>query len=231
LLLQKSPIKTLFYELYTEYTNEIIKKLDSIDRHNSDSVFTLSFSEQTDLLSQWRGYCPNNNGYCIVFDVDSLFQLAKSSFDNCHFVKCVYDIEQKQSQLKKLLNGYWFKYTKLNTKDKKNVLLEELTREVMLLASYFKDPTFEEEKEHRIVILLEYATDNDLKFREGRYSLIPYLELKALRKAVKKVIIGPTADKNLAKRALELLWEKCYGMPSILVGMDIEFSKTPFRSW
>lgn len=219
------------YSLNKKFISDVTEKLKSLDSYEADSVFTLSFSEQTDLLSQWRGYCPDNNGYCVVFDADILLELANSNLGICHLVKCVYDKKQKEDQIKKLLNNYWSKYVELKNDDLKKSLLEDLTSEIMLLASYFKHQSFEEEKEHRIVILLEYAPDNDLKFREGHFSLIPYIELQAPRKHIKKICIGPTANKELAKRALETFWEKCFGMPSFIGYLVIEFSKTPYRPW
>jgi len=111
------------------------------------------------------------------------------------------------------------------------VVIQQFTNEIMFLASYFKHPSFTEEKEHRIVILLEYATDNDLKFREGRFSLIPYIELPAPKRTIKKILIGPTAQKQLAKRALEAFLEKSLGVPAFIGRVNVEFSKTPYRPW
>jgi hypothetical protein len=71
-------------------------------------------------------------------------------------LKCVYDNDQKESQLKKLLNDYYTKYIKAK---EKNVVMQQFANEIMFLASYFDHPSFAEEKEHRIVILIEYATD------------------------------------------------------------------------
>lgn len=33
-------------------------------------AFVGSFSKDSDKLSQWRGYCPENAGYCLEFDFD-----------------------------------------------------------------------------------------------------------------------------------------------------------------
>ena len=220
------------YSRYQEYVSRIGDKLNSLDRYEAESVFTLAFSEETDLLSQWRGYCPSNNGYCLIFDVEQIYEAIKSVFDDCHLVKCVYDNAQKETQLKKLLNDNWAKYGQIEGEKEKKGLLDELEKKLMLLASYFKHPSFEEEKEHRIVVLLTYAPDSDLRFREGRFSLIPYIELPAPRKTIRKICIGPTAHKELAKRALETFLDKCYGVPTTLIGeLEITFSGTPYRPW
>jgi len=110
-------------------------------------------------------------------------------------------------------------------------LIEKLSKEIMLLASYFKHSSFSEEKEHRIVIILDYAPDNDLKFREGKFSIIPYLILPAPRKLVRKIYIGPTSNKILSMRALETFLDKNYELPVFLSDLIITHSKTPYRQW
>lgn len=220
------------YSSHREYVDRIGKELDSLDRYQADSVFTLSFSEETDLLSQWRGYCPANNGYCLIFEVQQIYETIKSAFEDCYLVACVYEIKQKETQLKTLLNNYWVKYVKAKSEKEKKRLLDQLARELMLLASYFKHPSFAEEKEHRIVVLLDYAPDANLQFREGRFSLIPYIELPAPRKSIQKICIGPTGHKQLARRALETFLDNCYGIPATTLGdLKITFSSTPFRPW
>ena len=146
-------------------------------------------------------------------------------------MKCVYGNEEKEIKLKSLLNRYWTNYIEATEKEEKKLVVDNLTKEIMLLASYFKHSSFEEEKEHRIVILLEYASDNDLKFREGQFSIIPYIELPAPSSAINKIYIGPTNHQVLAERALASFLEKCFGIPSFIGGPRIDFSKTPYRSW
>jgi len=55
-------------------------------------------------------------------------------------------------QPKKLLNEYWNRYLDASGKKAIDILFADLTKEIILLASYFKDPSFAEEKEHRIVL-------------------------------------------------------------------------------
>ena len=222
--------------VHNSFIKAITEKIDTLDNHRSDSVFTLSFTEETDLLSQWRGYCPTNNGYCVVMDVQKLYELLKEKFNAVHLVQCVYDLDEKKNQLKALLNSYWSKYVSVKSSDgskkARNGIIDNLSKELMLLASYFKHPSFAEEKEHRIVVIMEWApSEETMHFREGRFSIIPYLQLSAPRSLVKRIIIGPTAHKKLSKRALEAFIEKVFAEPMFLVDVSVEFSKTPYRHW
>lgn len=55
-----------YVPIFNEFKDRILSKITALDEHTSESIFTLSFSEKTDLLSQWRGYCPANDGYCLI---------------------------------------------------------------------------------------------------------------------------------------------------------------------
>ena len=122
--------------------------------------------------------------------------------------------------------------TKKNESEKsRKEVIEQLAKEIMLLASYFKHPSFSEEKEKRIVIILDYAPDSDLKFRSGRFSIIPYIELPAPKETIKEKIIGPTSSKKLSRKALDLSLEKTHGYPTFISRINITYSKTPYRPW
>jgi hypothetical protein len=219
-----------FQTLLHVFRDEVSKELGFIDPHTAESVFTISFSEETDLLSQWRGYCPGNNGYCIVFDLDEVHKHMSGKLTSCHLVKCVYDDAVKIAKLKELLNSRWQEYTKLRDAKPRKVVIDGFARELTLLASYFKHPSFKEEQEHRIVVIdQDEALRKSIEFREGRSSLVPYLKLPASRKLIKKIVIGPNVDQPLAVRALEAFVEKCTGIPSFIGSVEFVTSQTPYR--
>ena len=219
------------HSIFTKYIEDLEKNLKTLDDYVSESIFIISFSEETDLLRQWRGYCPENNGFCIVFDIDKIFESVKLAYDNVHLLTCVYEKENKEKLIKNILNKYWFEYLKNDSEKSRKAVIEQLAKEIMLLASYFKHPSFSEEKEKRIVIILDYAPDSDLKFRCGRFSIIPYIELTAPKESIKEIIIGPTSSKKLSRKALDLFLEKTHGYPAFISRIDIAYSTTPYRQW
>jgi hypothetical protein len=219
-----------FQTLLQVFRDEVSKELGFIDPHTAESVFTISFSEETDLLSQWRGYCPGNNGYCIVFDLEEVHKHMSGKLTSCHLVKCVYDDAVKIAKLKELLNSRWQEYTKLRDAKPRKAVIDGFARELTLLASYFKHPSFNEEQEHRIVVIdQDEALRKSIEFREGRSSLVPYLKLPVPRKLIKKIVIGPNVDQPLAVRALEAFVEKCTGIPSFIGSVEFVTSQTPYR--
>ncbi len=215
--------------VFNEFKDRILSKITALDEHTSESIFTLSFSEKTDLLSQWRGYCPGNDGYCLILDTTKIHEAAFREFDECHFFKCVYDNGEKEKRLRSVLNKYWSIYRKGNDKEK-GVAVEELRKDVLLLASHFKHPSFAEECEHRVVLLLAMP-DSRVSFRQGRFSIIPYVDVKIEDlEFVKKIIIGPTHRKDLAERGLRCFLETIIDFPYFLIDTVIEKSEIPYRS-
>jgi DUF2971 family protein len=213
---------------FGEYLAKIKHQLGRLDLFKSDAIFTLAFSEETDLLGQWRGYCPANNGYCIVFDAEALHAATSVKLENCHLVKCVYDDAKKAAQIRKVFTDHWRKYQKVVDSAERKLVIENLVLEITLLASYFKHPSFKEEQEHRIVVV-EPASGESIKFREGRSSLIPYIEIPAPRKLIRKIIVGPNANRTLAKRALETFLSNNFD--AWILDVDVEHAKTPYRPW
>src|SRR6185369_14894584 len=71
-----------------------------------------------------------------------------------------------------------------------------------------KDPFFQEESEWRLVSkYYEKYTDPEIKFREGRTTLVPYIELPLAGigndgRLFEEVYVGPSPDFNLAYSAI-----------------------------
>jgi hypothetical protein len=213
---------------FSEFLAAIQSRLTSLDTIWAQGVFTVSFSKETDLLSQWRGYCPDSNGYCLTYDIDSVFEVIRSEYSEAHLVECKYEIEDKREILRGTLNKYWTEYNPLTDSKTMKQLLERFERDVRLLASYFKHPAFAEEREHRIVILFE-DTDKVL-FRPAKHCLVPYIELPIPRKHLDTIVIGPSPQRKLAERSMEAFLERCFSMPAFLASVRTRTSEIPYRA-
>jgi len=206
------------------------RRIEILGQIYSESVYTLSFSVRTDLLSQWRGYCPASNGYCIVFDAELLKEEAEKHFSSVYFVPCLYELPEKEQKIKDLLNSHWRQFSQENDQKVAISIVDALKSEFLILASYFKHPSFAEENEHRIVITQVDNLDDDIQFREGSFSLVPYVQIPAPIKAIKEIVIGPTTNMPLAKKALETFLEKKSGSPSFFGDFPVRESSIPFRA-
>lgn len=172
-------------------------------------VFVCSFTEKDDLLSQWRGYC-NDGGVCLGFDFS---KLGKSILRQGFYLnKCIYNEKAKEMEMKRLWDKS-IKGTSREGKSKNNWLVLvalNFIGECMQVSPIFKDESFSEEKEWR---LISYSYrfnihDSRIKFREGKCPiLIPYVEFELTENdkpfSFSKVIIGPTSEnKELSKSSI-----------------------------
>jgi len=219
--------------LFDNFILDLQKELNTMNSVETEQIFVCSFSEKTDLLSQWRGYCPDNNGYCLIFDIAEIYNQAKDKYGDVHIYDCIYDDKEKEQEIGYLLNDCWNRYRKMNEDErKKSNIIYYSMKEFALLASHFKDKSFSEENERRIVINIDLPEPGTLKFRDGNSSIIPYICLAADIKTIKKIIIGPTMNKLLSEKALYLFLSEELGIPTVpFSDIRIDHSKTPYRSW
>jgi hypothetical protein len=146
-------------------------------------LFSFSLSENKDLLSQWRGYCPNG-GYSISFDEQLLKVFIKKN--SLRIERCRYDIDDIEDYIIKEIvritpESY---YEKLKSPFYNKVLERmpyDLVRSVFQKIPFIKHNGFHEEKEWRIVNDEHHERPidhlSDLKTRIGkRNHQIPYLE-------------------------------------------------------
>jgi len=180
----------------------------SLNRVATVNICVCSFSAQPDLLSQWRGYCPPEGGYCIGF----VGQMLIDSFKSHKFtvLPCVYDENTKKALLEDVLD---FTVPELIAKRRRPTYLssellvegalESFFRLFYEVAPIIKDSGFAEEKEWRAVSAPIPATDPRISYRPQGGLLKPYYELPLnLRDQPFPIIAGPTPHKDLALKSL-----------------------------
>lgn len=122
------------------------------------------FSEEQDLLSQWRAYA--NNGQGIAIGIDSSFLESFSSSTSHGFTKVIYDEEDIQLFLCKGMEKQLVDAIKDNL-DKENRIIDDIDLKIdiaiVIYAIFqegfvFKHKSFSEEKEWRI--LKRYSASN-----------------------------------------------------------------------
>lgn len=63
------------------------------------ATFVICFSENGDLLSQWRGYADNGRGVTIGFDYNTLQEYVKQNFGILELKNVVYISEEDRQKL------------------------------------------------------------------------------------------------------------------------------------
>lgn len=189
-------------------------------------IFVTSFSEIGDLLSQWRGYCGAESGYSIGFDFSSLAEIAAAN--KMKFVRCIYDVEEQQQILKKIIDEVLEKNALTDEKSADSVG-EEIFKAVYLAASTFKDKAFEEEREWRLVSEVFSLKDDRTKFRTAKSTIVPYIDVSLYDAGncigINKIIVGPTPEENLGTLAVRNF------LSTLGLSVGISSSRVPFRNW
>lgn len=204
---------------------ELGGSLDFNERHFDGFGFCLSF--YGDLLSQWRGYADDGCGVSIGFDVPYLKSLVHSERSNdprfaLHQVRYKSaeheaEINDIYTELRKLISLGAFKKPGmsglLDIRSPLQMMADDAgikkANEQLLLKLYdlapkqfaLKASAFSEEKEWRLVSVIEGSKFDNCEYRACRNRVIPFRtikldDLRAIRtgrklKPIREVILGP----------------------------------------
>jgi hypothetical protein len=196
---------------------------------SADNVFIACFSAMEDSLSQWRAYAGVGGSYAIGFSREQLTKLTayptqdnmSKNFIRTHFVKLEYYNAKLHDDVFDSLGDALItqSFRQSNIEHWVQMLVDDT-------APQFKDTSFEEEHEWRLICRgnLDYM---GVKFRPGRSHLVPYIEvsLENISGVIKEIMVGPGPNKDLDVLALETMIKSQHQQ------FKVSASKTPFRNW
>jgi hypothetical protein len=199
-----------FFEILEENINKLLPS-------EHFSFYVCSFSEEFDLLSQWRGYCKNSSGYSLGFAFGSLEKCVKQA--GFAIKPCIYDERKQIAEIDVLLQKASDRFLReIGSAEEKGkawdtnskYLAADFLLEFIQLAPFLKHPKFAEEREWRIMASLKTKyVRSQIKFRQGNTMIVPYIEIplpmEAERLIIDEVFIGPTNEKELSMASVELL--------------------------
>lgn len=184
-----------------------------MDMFEDSHIFTTSFSELDDRLSQWRGYS-GSSGVSFGFAADHLKTIAEN---NAYWTlkKCIYQDEEKEAILNGVVDSVVGADLQCEFDDLEVIqpLAHELVLSLYPIAASFKNTAFFEEYEWRMVSVATKAAHGRTSFRTTPTMIIPYQEvpLELKKSGTDKVDIGlvdlkigPTSNASLLERALSL---------------------------
>jgi len=179
-------------------------------------IFVFSLTEKGNLLSQWRAYTPSGEaGVSIGFSKEALEKIAAQK--GFELIKCLYDKAEQLGILNTELDAIIAKFVKdqpsINTSghppnQKYLSYFYRYSERLLKTFCRIKDPFFQEESEWRLVSkYYEKYTDLEIKFREGRTTLVPFVEfhLSGMHdnsRLFEQVYVGPSPNFNLAYAAI-----------------------------
>ena len=185
---------------------------------DSNVALGTCFSEDRDLLSQWRGYAQDGAGFSVSFDCRKLQELTDraDSPTGLSFSQVLYgyqDILQINELIKRLNDTFGAdaeKYQEsqdgigsisLQFTREKHEMQKSTARELFTV----KNGAFREEKEWRTFVYDSISKITDVEFRESRGTLSPFVRLKVPVDTIVGVTLGPTnrTSEAMVKAALE----------------------------
>ena len=221
--------KSWGYFFFESLMNNINKLLSS----GNYSCYVSSFSEESDLLSQWRGYCKDGSGYSLGFSRISLQNIV----NRAGFVlkPCIYDEDEQVNGLRELVRKASNRFVlEVGTKGenwdtKSKYIAADILLDFIQLYPFIKHPKFEEEREWRIVANLQTSkVNNMIKFRSSRTMIVPYIEIQLpIAKdslIIDEVVVGPTRESDISMASVELLLKA-----NSVIYSNIKYSTIPYR--
>jgi len=214
-------------EIQEEFLKRIASAFDPFSSGNA--VFSASFCESGNLLSQWRAYRGKGGGYAIGFD---FFHTIRFLSKNCAPRKVIYQ-EQIQNEIIDAIIEKYLAAIAIETSGRsiKNINVDDFIPAVCQAFSgtagelmfSFKHPDFHEEREWRLVHFMNInprfnRSGEFPSFRSYEGNIIPYLST-SFENAVQaskddtygcpfpvvKLFIGPTINAELNTESVKYL--------------------------
>jgi len=178
------------------HIQELIRAIDK--SLENTLAFSFCMSTEQDLLSQWRGYGENGEGVAIGFKKNTLRSIVyKNHFPYAAYLNVVkYDEEDQEAYLKD-----WATKFILGDKEVRTDIIKKFSSEIY----FFKNPAFREEKEWRIIGVVEDEdrfpdTWNSIKLFDRAGHLVPYINFQIpdmAERLIEKIVLGPKNKTNI----------------------------------
>jgi len=181
---------------------------------NGHTIFVTSLTPNGNLLSQWRGYCSYGKGLSLGFSAAHVIRCAAEQ--SYTLGQCVYDSSRQWEIVNAIIDTIEklatsegpAPPTKAHPSQSYHPVFSSCEAAVLRVAALFKNSTFEEEAEWRVVspVIADYV-HTDIEYRPGRSTLVPY-KLFSLSRAgqtkleLEHVFIGPTPHMGLSMNSV-----------------------------
>jgi Protein of unknown function (DUF2971) len=230
------------FDPWKDFPRTLVNEIASIAeacRHamTDTTCFVFSLSKEPDQLSQWRAYA--KDGVCIQFSAEALCKSLDSAPASRARMQSVryYDENATMREYVKLedyarpiIDWAGERRTQLiadgaDEATRKVIIAQEL----MTRLAFVKDIHFEEEGEVRIAV-----QGNPNHFTTPhRYGIVPKMKLSITPDAIRSVIVGPSAHKELRIQSLRTHFDN-WGFkndPNSRGQIEVKPSAVPYRDW
>lgn len=185
---------------------------------NGCAALGVCFSEERDLLSQWRGYADDGAGFSITFSkrdleyvstdhAPSKLELTKIAYGNQDWdeinaiVRVLHDAFGEDARLYNETNGIGSISLDFGPNGEKHAKYENAARSLFTV----KNGAFREEKEWRLFTYGRLSSIDGVKLRGTGKAISPYIPVKIPADVISQVTLGPTnqTPRHVLEFALE----------------------------
>lgn len=215
-------------EVLSEMNEAVIQGMESIN------VCVCSFSEEGDVMSQWRAYAGGASSFSIGFS--GTFLRAVSDQLKFWLVPVLYEEDEQRALVRTLLEDVLTENLQRRAEpmDRENEpgqppggnLVAYLNRYAPIL----KHKSFSEEREWRIISRPLFCSREGFGYRTGASMLIPYFRIPLSSEqqpfSIEEIIVGPTPHPEQSIRSVKglLIRQK-------LEKTVVRKSEAPYRNW
>jgi len=231
-------LKNLQAPHWTLEVRELLQQMHDNAGAAARRIYLFSLTEERDLLSQWRAYCPPKGGYAIGLPSLQLKVMAKKQgFFLC---RCVYDHAEQFAIIHEIVTEYIARYHKRRESGEEIKSARETTgwefgQHLALYGPVLKHPSFCEEREWRLISGMIPETHPQFDCRAGAAGLIPFFKFNLADEehsnvvnvnGVQAIVItGPCNDYGAANMSVQFLCKR------YLDGVAFGQSCAPYRTW
>jgi hypothetical protein len=226
--------------LLKDFGEEFIDKIDKL--YGAAGLMHLStascFSLKGDLLSQWRAYADDGKGYCIGFRASDLVKMSVTP------LKVVYDEKEQIDTVTGMVKVIHLLDSWRSVENPQQFLHDCLG--IIFGSAAYKNPTFSEESEVRLIHLLDFEKSNnflkltdaggtsfgeehpgeEVQYRLGQNIPIPFIDMDFTNRGkvspIVEVIVGPKNESSLTNISIFL---ETMGIG----GVTVKKSVSPYR--
>jgi hypothetical protein len=186
-------------------THDVARWNEVTTGRRDSSIYVAAFSAERDDLSQWQAY-GGRSGYCLAFETATLDLIRHVAEPVGFFLRCLYSEAEQRAAAAELFDLLEPAFASMTPDQIRSVFNELLT----MTAACVKHPSFQAEREWRLVFLAPAQSSLKQEFRSGRTFLIPYVAvpivISGTNPRLSEVLVGPTPHPELAGPAA---WNAC----------------------
>lgn len=189
-----------------EWIDTILNNINDIDF----PIYVLSFCQNKDSNLMWSNYS-NNDGYNLVFDLSTFrtdFKILDVNVEDSvatYKSKVIYDKKIHKEAISEIADDYIEMIKNYSGIDYESRLIKfhNLHLSFQILSAFFKDECFQQEEEHRFILVPAFADNLAYHCRVANGAFIPYTRIGFESNLIKGITVGPKNKMDISEEGLK----------------------------